>query len=221
MLVKFGNYKNYWGPYQIAELLCFWAPRSKDTFSWNQKPDWVHDFGTWLAQDKHGNDSWLTKLCEWISSKRQRQVYVHIDKWDSWSADHTLSLIALPLLKQLQKSKHGAPQVDDGDVPEHLHRSAAPAVENEYDTDENWFKRWDWVLSEMIWAHEQTALDDPEIDAATLPEPWPFPQEQSELFKNLGINPGPRPDFEKIAQIQERKQNAFRLFGKYYQALWD
>lgn len=221
MLVKIGNYKNYCGPYQIAELLCFWAPQTEDQFHTKQKPDWVHEFGTWLAEDKHGKDTWLTKLCEWVNTKRPRQVYVHVDKWDSWSADHTLSLIALPLLKQLQKTKHGAPQVDGDDVPEHLQRSTVPPVENVYDTDENWFKRWDWVLSEMIWAHEQNVLDDPEIEAAVLPEQWPYPRETNALFKNLGINPGPRQDFEKIAQIQARKQNAFRLFGKYYQALWD
>jgi len=221
MLVKIGKYKSYWGPYQLAELLCFWAPNDPSKFGPAQKPDWVHDFGTWLAEDKDGNDSWLTKAALWLETKRKRKVYVRVDKWDSWGADHTLSLIALPLLKQLQATKHGAPQVDDSDVPEYLQRSAVPQVENSYDTDENWFKRWDWVLSEMIWAHEQTALDDPEIAAATLPEPWPYPEPQSELFAKLNFNLGPRLDYDKIAQIEARKQNGFRLFGKYYQALWD
>ena len=48
-----------------------------------------------------------------------------------------------------------APLVDDEDVPEELRSTAAPAKENDWDVDENHFKRWDWVLDEMIWAFEQ------------------------------------------------------------------
>jgi hypothetical protein len=53
-----------------------------------------------------------------------------------------------------QKKKHGAPFVDDEDVPDHLKSTAAPAKENEWDTDANHFARWDWVLDEMIFAFE-------------------------------------------------------------------
>ena len=39
--------------------------------------------------------------------------YVKIDYWDTWSMDHTLSYIIVPMLKQLKATKHGAPYVDD------------------------------------------------------------------------------------------------------------
>jgi len=41
-----------------------------------------------------------------------RKVQVAIHDYDTWSADHTLSLIILPLLKRLKELKHGSPIVD-------------------------------------------------------------------------------------------------------------
>ena len=90
----------------------------------------------------------------------ERKIKVQIDKWDTWSMDHTLAYIIHPLLVQLQATKHGAPLVDDEDVPEELRSTSAPPRENDYDTDANHFKRWDWVLDEMIWAFAQKLDDD-------------------------------------------------------------
>jgi hypothetical protein len=46
--------------------------------------------------------------------------HVKIDSWDTWSMYTSLGLIALPMLKQLRKEKHGSPYVDLEDVPEEL-----------------------------------------------------------------------------------------------------
>ena len=163
MKVYIGPYKNWVGPYQIAEALCFWAKPVKDEYNFKRKPDWVHDFGTWLSHgttdekitdSKNAPKTWLLRLCQWIESKRNRTTYIKIDKYDTWSMDHTLAIIILPMLKQLQATKHGAPNVDDDDVPEELKSTSAPAKENEWDTDGNHFKRWDWVMDEMIFAFE-------------------------------------------------------------------
>jgi hypothetical protein len=81
--------------------------------------------------------------------------YVKIDRWDTWSMDHTLAHIILPMLKQLDKEKHGAPYTNDEDVPEYLRSHMAQPKENEWDTDSLHFMRWDWILAEMIWAFEQ------------------------------------------------------------------
>jgi len=163
MKVYIGPYKNWVGPYQIAEALCFWAKPVKDEYDFERKPDWVHNFGTWLSHgttdekitdSKDAPKTWLLKLCQWVESKRNRRSYIKIDKYDTWSMDHTLAMIVLPMLKQLQATKHGAPGVDDEDVPEglNLRSTEAPPKENEWDTDENWHKRWDWVMDEMIFA---------------------------------------------------------------------
>ena len=52
--------------------------------------------------------------------ERQQKIKVHIDHWDTWSMDHTLAPIILPMLIQLKETKHGAPHVDDKDVPKEL-----------------------------------------------------------------------------------------------------
>ena len=117
------------------------------------------------------------------------QVTIH--PWDTWSMDHTLSYIIVPMLKQLQETKHGAPNTDDEDVPEKLRSTSAPKKENEWDTDDNHFRRWDWIINEMIWAFEYKlnnfdTIMDKDREAA-----------------------------------QARMTNGFRLFGKYYESLWD
>ncbi len=43
--------------------------------------------------------------------------------------DYTLSHIVVPMLKQLKETKHGAPFVDDEDVPEELKSTSAPPKE--------------------------------------------------------------------------------------------
>ena len=91
--------------------------------------------------------------------KGKQKISVKIDPWDTWSMDHTLGIIILPMLKQLKETTHGAPFVDDEDVPEELKSTSAPPKENEYDTDANHFKRWDWALDEMIFAFEHKVDD--------------------------------------------------------------
>ena len=146
MKVYMGPYKNWFGPYQLAELLCFWAKKEKDEYGFPKKPDWVHNFGEWLAhgsvepEPKVGDiykwrdrpHTWLYKFLSWIESKRKRTIYVKIDRWDTWSMDHTLAYIVAPMLKQLRNSTHGSPNVDDEDVPEELRSTSAPPKENEH-----------------------------------------------------------------------------------------
>ena len=161
--------------------------------------------------------------------------WVKIDRWDTWSMDHTLSQIALPMLIQLQKSTHGAPGVDDKDVPEHL-RSTAPGArdncEEEWDIDDNHFLRWDWVLKEMIHAH-RSKVDDAwedqfwtgewgdtlwEKSDVEFPNPITGKMESTYSMSQTGTR---ECDWDGLKKEQERIQNGFRLFGKYYQNLWD
>jgi len=224
MRVKIGPYPQWVGPYQIAEALCFWAKPQTDEHGFKSKPDWVHDFGTWLAENRDGSDSWLLKVCQWIQDNRKRRVYVKIDNYDVWGADHTLSLIALPLLQKLKEHKHGSPLVDDEDVPAGigLRSTEAPPKANDWDIDENHHDRWEWVLDEIIWAHYQEANGDPDAESCwthDMPdECWPFPSGKTGIearMSRLKCNDAELDAFNK------RKQNGFRLFGKYYQALWD
>ena len=144
--------------------------------------------------------------------RKERRVQVKIHKYDTWSMDHTLAPIILPMLKQLKDTKHGAPLVDDKDVPDNLKSTNAPLSENEWDTDTNHFKRWDWVLDEMIWAFEQKNRDHWEEDYY-----GPYIEGNEEVLYG---------SFEWIddkgrLEHQKRMTNGFRLFGKYYEGLWD
>jgi hypothetical protein len=148
--------------------------------------------------------------------------------------DHTLSPIILPMLKQLKEKKHGAPNVDDEDVPEGLglRSTEAGAKENEWDTDENWFKRWDWVMDEMIFAFS-CKVDDSweeefrsgEFDTIMVPvdkDHNEVPKGEHRYWKMKdGPNHTYKCDYKGMKKVEERIQNGFRLFGKYYQALWD
>jgi hypothetical protein len=136
------------------------------------------------------------------------------------------------MLKQLKEVKHGSPFVDDEDVPEHLRSTAAPPKENEWDTDENHFKRWDWAMSEMIFAFE-CKVDDSWEDQFRSGEHdivWkPVDAAGNEVpkgeHKYYQMDKGPKDtyqcDYDAMRVVEARIQNGFRLFGKYYQALWD
>ena len=214
MKVVIGPYRSWIGPYQIAEALCFWVKDTKDEFGIHAKPEWVHNFGTWLAERKDGSDSWLTKACQWIDKKKKRQVYVRIDKFDTWGMDHTLALIVLPMLYQLKATKQGSPHVDDFDCPQHLWSTHAKPRENEWDTDEFWHQRWEYVLNEMIWAFEQYQKDDDTnefYDHSKVDNNAPFETQVHQI----------EVDREALNHHEHRKRQALKLFGKYYQALWD
>ena len=154
-----------------------------------------------------------------------RKNEVKLDRYDSWSADWTIAQIAAPLLVQLQETNHGAPFVDDEDVPEELRSTACAPKENEWDTDENHFKRWDWVLEEMIYAMQEIANDkenEPEMYKHVGDIEFGEIDESTGLgeIKSLGVERIPEME-EPNRQYHERVQNGCRLFGIYFQNLWD
>ena len=201
MKVYLGKYKSWVGPYQIANLLQYIG------FS----DDQCYAVGKWLC------DTPLEPICQWLHRRSNRTVKVRIDPYDVWNMDHTVSLIVLPMLIQLKKSKHGAPRIDDEDVPNHLKSTAAPPVENEWDTDDNYFARFDHVLDEMIWAFEQAASDNWQSQ---------FHHGVSDIaFVDGKLVRGPLDttsfDQEGYQAHFTRMQNGTRLFGKYFFGLWD
>ena len=152
----------------------------------------------------------------WIwYDRRKQKVKIRIDRQDTWSMDHTLAPIILPMLVQLKETKHGAPNVDPKDVPKELRPTTKwkKAYEGDGTTDPKFFERWDWVLDEMIWAFEQKCRDHWEEDYYG---PYIESKDKRELFGRFEWI-----DDEGRQKHQERMSNGFRLFGKYYEALWD
>lgn len=135
----------------------------------------------------------------------KQSVKVHIDGWDTWSMDYTLAEIVLPMLKQLKADKNGSPIVEDEDVP-HLPKQGEASMEgyqldmfacDEHDHEvwEQYVTRWDWIMDEMIYAFDCKVNKD---------ETW------------MRFD-----DPEEAQKEQDRISNGFRLFGKYYEGLWD
>jgi len=241
MKVYINNYKDHWiSPYTMLDYAFFWTDWSKCSRDKNiqsrldeldgkhkyiEHPEWVEKWSDRLVP--------ISKAIQWVWSKVDRKInYVKIDRWDTWSMDHTLAYIVLPMLKQLQKDKHGAPFVDDEDVPDELKSTSAPAKENEYDTDANHFARWDYVLNEMIFAFEHKVGDSWE-DAYRSGEHdivWiPVDKDGNEVPKGehkfYQMRDGPKHtyqcDYDGMQIVHDRMKNGFRLFGKYYEGLWD
>ena len=227
MKIYINNYRNHWlSPYHILKFFCFWEKDDSIFYNLEDKPNAPYE--RWV--------NFLDPICKVIAKVldviHPKVDYVKIDYWDTWSMDHTLGLIALPMLKQLQTKKHGAPFVDDEDVPEELKSTSAPAKENEWDTDENHFKRWDWVLDEMIFAFTcknddswQEAFRSGEHELIWKPvdkDGNEVPKKDAKLFRmEHGPNDTYKCDYEGMKVVEARIQNGFSLFGKYYQALWD
>ena len=204
MKVYISKYRDHWlSPYTILEKVHFW----KDWENISYETPWVKRWSDILEPFCKA----LNKILDIVHPKID---YVKIDGWDTWSMDNTLSIIILPMLKQLHATKHGAPSVDDCDVPMELWSTSAPPTANSWDTDDNHFKRWDWVLTEMIWAFEQEVnpdADDQFFDHSSVDNSLP-------LMSQIGQT---KYDHEGHKVWQDRKSNGFRLFGKYYEALWD
>ena len=157
----------------------------------------------------------------WIwYDRRTQKVKVRIDRWDTWSMDHTLANIVLPMLVQLKRTKHGAPSVDNADVPRELRMSKKDMTQFAKDgsTDDKFFKRWDWILDEMIWAFEQKSRDDWEGDYYEYREAGPEESKDSGSLFGLKLV---WEDRDGAKTHQERMTNGFKLFGKYYENLWD
>lgn len=154
-------------------------------------------------------ESFLEKLedaLQWIYNhsinlyldKKKRKVQIKLHEYDTWGTYHDLSLIILPLLKKLKENKQGTPFTDDSDVPENLKSTSAPPRKNEWDTDGNFEKRWDWIMEEIIWSFEQVADENSD----------------DRFFKGNEFN---KEGYEKW---NARVSNGLILFGKYFRSLW-
>ena len=217
-------YRSHWiSPLTIVERIFFWTEWSRqgrvkfivEDKDFVETPAWVYKWADRIEP--------FSRALQWFLDLVHPQInYVKLDQWDTWSMDHTLADIVLPMLKQLKETKHGAPFTDDEDVPEYLRSHMAQPKENEWDTDSLHFMRWDWILDEMIWAFEQKVADDAE----------------GQFFDHSAYEPGHKGtdawlddmtnavskvkyDQEGHKKWSDRKANGFRLFGKYYEALWD
>jgi hypothetical protein len=240
MKVYLSKPRDHWiSPYTMLDYAFFWTDWSKCSRDksiesaldkdrkYVEHPAWVETWSDRLVP--------VSQAIQWVWDRVHPEIKaIKIDYWDTWSMDHTLSPIILPMLRQLKEVKHGSPNVEDEDVPDGLglRSTEAGPKENDWDTDENWFKRWDWVMGEMIFAFEckvddswEDAFREGDIDLLWVPVDKDGNEVPKGEHKYYEMKDGPKNtykcDYEGMKKVEARIQNGFRLFGKYYQALWD
>lgn len=145
------------------------------------------------------NIEWFCSLCEKIHAKRKRAIKVKVHDYDVFSLDTTLAHIILPCLIKLKTKTQGSPFVDDSDLPEYM-------------LSQDIHAKWNWVLDEMIWAFGNHTHDS---DSQFFNhDDIVLGMSLNEQLKAIKI------DKDALIAHNNRKSNGFRLFGKYYQALW-
>jgi hypothetical protein len=210
MKVKVGNYANR----LTCNIHTCFMDYKYGVINWPDETLWSHE--DYVFQAIEDGIQSVYDIVNWIwFDRRTQKVKVRIDKWDTWSMDHTLAPIILPMLIQLKATKHGAPWVAVADVPKELRptKKDINAYNKDGSTDDKFFKRWDYVLDEMIWAFEQKCRDHWEDDYYG---PYIESEDKRELFGRFEWT-----DDEGRQKHQERMTNGFKLFGKYYENLWD
>lgn len=166
---------------------------------------------------------------------KERKIDIKIDKFDTWSLDHTLALIILPALIQLKQTKIGTPGSFVNDSAEDFHDQATFDFMKE-DADEVFQKgydEWDDTLDKMIWSFQQIALGDydskyhhGEIDIAwektDKQYPNPTTGKMEGTWHMVDKNPGEHWYDSVGHQLhEERIQEGLELFGKHFRSLWD
>ena len=166
---------------------------------------------------------WYHYYLHKLGIKNETKISVHIDNFDTWSMDYTLSYIIEPMLKQLKVTKHGAPYVNPKDVPVKLRptKKEVKLYNKKGVTDDMWFDRWTWVLGEMIFAFENKHSDWEEQFHSGIHDRLTIDREDGSSEWVKGPNDTFEVDWKGHTAYQKRITQGFKLFGKYYEALWD
>lgn len=204
MKVHIGPHKSWFGPYQLADLLQYVGVSEDRCFEIGRKL----------------NKTWIRGFAEWLHTFKKRKVKIKIHSYDVWNMDSTLAMIILPMLIELKKCKHGFGFVEDADVPEELRSTnAKPLTDDEKNSglwDNSASPRYDWLMDELIWTFTQ--LNDENSDAQF----WgPEPERTEDEDIDTWIKRDRKVDWDGLRAHDARIKNGLRLFGTYYQTLWD
>lgn len=175
------------------------------------------------------------KIGPYPKGRTNRKVDIQIDKFDTWSMDHTIAMIIYPMLLQLKATKHGVPSefctVGGEDYAQQ--DSFEFYKESHDDAWKEGAKRWDDVLDKMIWAFGQLAYEDYDhqyhhgdakydwvITNQTFPNPISGKMEAT--YQMVDKNPDEH-WYDSIGHRlhEDRIQEGIDLFGKHFRNLWD
>ena len=195
--------KVYIGPYSWKFINAYkiqdWIMEKKYTTQkwWNMEPEQMDRFDLFVDRVAEGLQFVLDKTINKITDRERRNIKVRIDKYDTWSMDHTLALIIHPMLVQLKNTNHGYFTSDPEDVP---HLGKGDEVDFGHN-DSLAYDRYNWIMDEMIWTFNTLKSDEDHKHF--------FNEETGEY------------NFEGQKEHDDRISNGLRLFGKYFRGLWD
>ena len=176
------------------------------------------------------------KIGKFPKKGNRRKIDVQIDKFDTWSLDHTLAHIIYPALLQLKAAKHGVPSelVDDVGGEDWKEQECFDFYkESHKEAFEIACERWDEILDKMIWSFKQLMDDDyssqyhhgkSEYDFVESDKLYPNPisGKMEKTYQMVDKNPDDHwYDHEGHMLHEERIKEGLELFGKYYRSLWD
>jgi hypothetical protein len=176
------------------------------------------------------------KIGKYPKGNADRKIEVDIERFDTWSLDHTLAHIILPALIQLKEEKHGVPSEIVNDVGGEDWNPQDSFDFYKETHNEAWdiaAKRWDEILDKMIWSFEQLIKDDysaqyhhgtSEYDWIKSDKTYPNPitGKIEPTWQMVDKNPDAHWYDSVGHQLhEERMQEGFDLFGKHYRSLWD
>lgn len=207
MKFVYGKFKDYFGPYQFADLL--------------QKVG-ISEDKCYAIGGKLPNAPF-----EFINKFRKQNIVVKIEPHDTWNMDTTLAYIIVPMLKQLKENKNGIPAEFIHPLDSTMHTDWGMQQLELLPVDEyNGYseKSWNDALDAMIWSFNEL------LESASNPEHreyyWVPRSEQSKKNKTdleiaLGVTYEYDIDRVLMEEYYERMQKGFDLFGKHYCSLWD
>ena len=113
MKVYISGYRDHWiSPYTMLDYMFFWTDWSKcarwkllqtledeqqEKSAYVERPEWCERWSDRLEP--------VSKAIQWVWDRVHPPInYVKIDRYDTWSMDHTLSPIILPMLLAVVRS---------------------------------------------------------------------------------------------------------------------
>lgn len=163
----------------------------------------------------------------------ERKIDVQIDKWDTYSLDHSIALVILPALIQLKQTKHG--------VPNKFVASVGSDTDDNFSFDfikedanavfDKGCERWEETLDKMIWSFQQLVMDDysDKYHHGKMNIGWkpikltnPVTGVMEDMYEMIDNNPDEHwYDFDGHMMHEARIQEGIELFAKHYRDLWD
>ncbi len=171
------------------------------------------------------------KIPDYPKRNVNRRIEVQIDKWDTYSVDHTLSFIILPLLLQLKETQHGIPGSFSEGVGSDYDRNFCFDFIDRDEIMDSAEKKWADILDKMIWSFSQLLDDswDEKYHHGSFDFDWepvdvtnPITGKVTQAYQMVEKK-GNTHWHDRVGQElhNERINEGLELFGKYFCHLWD